>query len=75
MATYLKYREAYTGRMVHNPVTKKFLELKKQGCFDIDKRKHNKNIKTRYDIRITDFRDPEHYLPYKYSEVPGFRNM
>ena len=30
MATYLKYREAYTGRMVHNPVTKKFLELKKQ---------------------------------------------
>ena len=28
MATYLKYREAYTGRMVHNTAAKNLLELK-----------------------------------------------
>ena len=61
--------------MVHNPVTKEQLKLKKQDYFDNEKGKHNKNVITCNDTRATDLRDPEHYLPYNGSEVPGFRSM
>ena len=33
MTTFFKYGKAYTGRIIHFPVTKEFLELKKTGIF------------------------------------------
>ena len=52
MTTFFKYGKAYTGRIILFPVTKEFLELKKQGYFDI---KPGQKRITRKDTRKTDF--------------------
>lgn len=70
MTTFLTYGKAYTDRIIPFPIAKEFLELKKQGYFDI---KPGENKITCKDTRINNFRDPEYYLPNNGFEVTGFK--
>ena len=72
MTRNLTYGKAYTGRIIPFPMAKEFLELQKQGYFDI---KPGENNITYKDTHINNFGDPEYYLPNNGFEVTGFKNI
>ena len=73
MTTFFKYGKAYTGRIIPFPVTKEFLELKKQGYFDV---KPGQKTITRKDTRKTDFGEIQnvnyHTMALKYQVLKIF---